>query len=327
MMLQIFRTQFGSHLYGTSTPASDFDFKSVFVPEARAILLQRVKGAFNDKRPKAEFEKNVAGEVEEERFAVQKFLSLLAEGQTVALDMLFAPEWAWIGEPAWQWNEIVANRHRLITKRSQAFIGYTYKQASKYGVKGSRVAAGRLALAWVDDAISQGYSPNAKLAEWAVGHEASIEAIEHMSIEDQTMPNGTIIRHWQVCGRKMPYSSSIKNAREILQRMVDEYGHRALQAERNEGVDWKALSHAVRVGTQAIELLQTGHVTFPLPNAAHVLEIKTGGRSYASVAEEIEDLLELVKAAAEKSVLRECPDQVWIDDFVLECHRRQVMAA
>jgi hypothetical protein len=42
-------------------------------------------------------------------------------------------------------------------------------------------------------------------------------------------------------------------------------------AETQEGVDWKALSHAVRVGTQALELLKTGHVTFPLPNAAHVV--------------------------------------------------------
>lgn len=326
-MKQIFRCVFGSRLYGTATPASDLDFKSVFIPDSRAILLQRVKGAINDKRPKAEFEKNVAGEVEEERFSVQKFLNLLADGQTVALDMLFAPEWAWTDAPSWEWHEIVANKDRLITKRSQAFIGYAYKQASKYGVKGSRVAAGRSALQWITDAIDKGLSLNEKLASWAVANEYRIDSTEHMSIEDQIMPNGTVIRHWEVCGRKMPYPSSVKNARDILQRLVDEYGHRALQAERNEGVDWKALSHAVRVGTQAIELLQTGHVTFPLPNAAHVLEIKTGGRPYVSVAEEIEDLLEQVKAAAEKSVLRDAPDQEWIDDFVAECHRRQVMAA
>ena len=43
------------------------------------------------KRPKAAFEKNVAGEVEEERFSLQRVLGLAAEGQTVALDMLFAP--------------------------------------------------------------------------------------------------------------------------------------------------------------------------------------------------------------------------------------------
>lgn len=52
----------------------------------------------------------------------------------------------------------------------------------------------------------------------------------------------------------MPFTGSIKSAREIAQRLVNEYGQRALQAERNEGIDWKALSHAVRVGREALEL-------------------------------------------------------------------------
>jgi predicted nucleotidyltransferase len=41
----IVRIKFGSHLYGTATLASDIDYKSVFVPSATDILLQRVKGS------------------------------------------------------------------------------------------------------------------------------------------------------------------------------------------------------------------------------------------------------------------------------------------
>lgn len=39
-MRKIVTIQFGSHLYGTSTPASDLDIKSVYVPNARSIALQ-----------------------------------------------------------------------------------------------------------------------------------------------------------------------------------------------------------------------------------------------------------------------------------------------
>ena len=81
-MRTILRIQFGSHLYGTSTPASDFDFKSVFIPDARDILLGRAKGSISEKRPKAEGEKNYAGEVEEEAFSLQKYLQLLAQGRS-----------------------------------------------------------------------------------------------------------------------------------------------------------------------------------------------------------------------------------------------------
>lgn len=123
-MRQIVRIKFGSHLYGTATPASDLDYKAVYVPDAHAILLQRVKGSLSAKRPKAEGEKNVAGEIDEESYSLQRYLGLAAEGQTVALDVLFAPRWSMVDEPGWEWREIERNRQRLITRRSAAFIGY-----------------------------------------------------------------------------------------------------------------------------------------------------------------------------------------------------------
>jgi hypothetical protein len=320
---RIHRIRFGSHLYGTSTPASDIDFKSIFVPEARSILLQRAKGAINEQRPKQEFEKNVAGEVEEERFSVQRYLSLLAEGQTVALDVLFAPEWSWTAPPAPEWHEIFENRHRLLTRKSRAFIGYAMRQASKYGVKGSRVASARKALAYLVAGEGE-FGAQAKLERLEAGIELMTTETEHMAVVPQIMPNGMEVLHWEVCGRKMPFTSSIKNAREVMQRLVDEYGKRALQAESNQGVDWKALSHAVRVGHQALELLSTGHVTFPLPNREHVHAIKLGQHDYKDVASEIEDLLPQIEAAAQTSALPEEPDLEWIDDFVARVHRSEV---
>jgi hypothetical protein len=325
-MRTITRIKFGSHLYGTSTPASDIDYKSVFVPSARDIVLQRVKGTISSQRQKGEGEKNVAGEIDEECFSLQRYLSLLSEGQTVSIDVLFAPEWSMVMAPSWEWQEIVRNKHRLLTSRSAAFVGYARKQSAKYGIKGSRMAAARLALSLLVDA-EQKHGTSEKLG--AIEDHVSKLASEtdHLEIADQTLPNGCVIRHWEVCGRKMPYTSSINNGREIMQRLVDEYGHRALMAENNQGVDWKALSHAVRVSQQAIELLNTGHVTFPLPNANHITKIKLGERPYKDVAEEIEELFVAVEAAAETSTLPDKPDLEWIDGFVEEVYRKEICAA
>lgn len=124
----------------------------------------------------------------------------------------------------------------------------------------------------------------------------------------------------------MPFTSSIKSAREIAQRLVNEYGQRALQAERNEGIDWKALSHAVRVGREALQLLQTGRITFPLPSASEILSIKLGELAYETVAQTIDELLIDVEAAAVVSPLREEPDFAFIDDLVARAYREQVMA-
>lgn len=322
-MRSIVTIKFGSHLYGTTTPASDLDFKSVYIPDARDILLQKVKGSINKSRQKAEKEKNLPGEIEEESYSLQRYLELAAEGQTVALDILFSPEWSMTVPPEPEWRELVANRQRILTKKSAAFVGYCRQQANKYGIKGSRVAAARAALATLKRLVdSHGTTP--KLGQFAAEVAESVKDVEHMVVLDIPLGNGQLIRHWDVCGRKLPFTSSIKNARDIVQRLVDEYGQRALQAENQQGVDWKALSHAVRVATQAIEVLETGRVTFPLPNAKHVLAIKTGQIPYQDVSLEIEGLLEKVEAAALASSLPANPDRDWINDFVERVYRTEV---
>lgn len=324
-MRNIVTIKFGSHLYGTSTPASDLDYKSVFVPCARDIILQRVKGTITNKRPKGIGEKNYAGEVDEESHSLQRFLELAAEGQTVALDVLFSPETAMVEPASDEWLEIMANRHRLLTKKSASFVGYVRTQSNKYGIKGSRVAAARGALELITTAIEE-YGTTAKLEVIGERVSAFVGKHEFTSLLPIENPGtGRPMMHWEVCGRKMPYSASIKNAQGVMQAMVSEYGKRALMAETQEGVDWKALSHAVRVGTQALELLKTGHITFPLPNAQHVIDIKTAKLPYREVADEIEDFLVRVEIAAGKSNLADEPDHGWIENFVERVYRREVM--
>ncbi len=323
-MKTIVRIKFGSTLYGTSTPASDLDFKSVFVPTRRDILLQRVKGSVSTQRPKAEGEKNYAGEVDENAYSLQRYLGLAAEGQTVALDVLFAPRWAMVEPPSWEWSVIEENRHRLITRKSAAFLGYCRQQANKYGIKGSRVAAARTALELLRQRLET-RGTTAKLAEIQADITAATATTEHMAlldIEGATDVNGVrrTVRHWEVCNRKMPLTQTINGAHEVMRRIVEEYGHRARQAESNQGVDWKALSHAVRVGRQAIELLSTGSVSFPRPERDHLIDIKTGSLAYQAVAEEIETLLTEVEATAERSTLQESADIAWIDEFVAYVH-------
>lgn len=328
-MRTIVRIKFGSHLYGTSTPQSDLDYKSVFVPSARDILLQRGREVISNQRPKAEGEKNVAGEIDEDAYSLRRYLGLLSEGQTVALDMLFSPRWAMPENPLPEWEEIESNRHRLVCRKAASFLGYCRQQANKYGIKGSRVAAAREAVALLAGGVEV-FGTTAKLAEMAADIKALTEGRDHMAlldIEGATDVTGVrrTVRHWEVCNRKMPLTQTIKSAHEVMRRIVEEYGHRARQAESNQGVDWKALSHAVRVGNQAVELLTTGSVTFPRPEAERLLAIKTGQLAYQAVAEEIEWLLSAVEAEAERSSLPETVDHQWIDDFVYEVYREQII--
>lgn len=327
-MKTIIRTAFGSHLYGTSTPQSDFDYKSIFVPIARDIVLQRVKQAINQQRPKGIGEKNFAGENDEESFSLQKYLHLISEGQTVALDILFTPEQHIIGEPMPEWFEIVANKDKLITKQASSFVGYCRQQASKYGVKGARLAAAKEALELIEDIQEDLGSGNSKtkLENFEL-HLIAITAKhpDYMEFVMIDQPNSEPINHWSVCGRKLPFNTSLKNAYSVLHKLVADYGSRTIQAERDGGIDWKALSHSIRIANQAIELLETGKITFPLPNANYILDVKLGKVPYNVIGEEIESLLEMVESKVLTSVLPEKPDYEWIDNFIYRTYEKEIL--
>lgn len=315
-MRNLVRIKFGSHLYGTNTPASDTDIKEVFIPTDMDILLQRVKPVISTQRPKGEGEKNIATDVDVESFALHKFFSLLTEGQMVALDMLFAPPQNILGGSKKRWESVVYYGKKFaITRSSQAMIGYCRQQANKYGIKGSRLAMVRR-LVGVIDSLLASLPGNTKLRDvWDAF--TIMRGLEHFDIS--LIPHQTqaqAVPHLDCCNRKVPWFESLSTAKAVYGRVLAGYGDRATKAEDNDGIDWKALSHAVRVGRQAVELLTTQHITFPRPEAKHLLAIKLGELPYRVVAEEIEQLLEDVEAAAKVSSLPAEADKDMIDNFI-----------
>ena len=319
-MKTVVTIKFGSHLYGTNTPTSDTDYKSVYVPDARSILLQRVQDSVQiGRKSKAEGEKNLPGDVDNEAYSLQRYLQLLAEGQTVAIDMLFANT---VEQSSPLWRYIQRNSERFLTKRSAAFVGYCRTQANKYGIKGSRVAAARSAMELFLNAMNE-RGTTAKVGDIMGGIVAAV-IDQHTSIVTKETTGGNFETYYVCCDRMVGFKNTLKEAHGIYSRIHAAYGDRARQAETNEGIDWKALSHAVRVANEALELLRDHRIAFPLPNAAHILDIKQGKLPYKEVAQEIENLLDCVETASKFSTLRDEADQEFIDDLVVNAHLRSI---
>lgn len=317
----------GSHLYGTTTPQSDTDYVSVYMPTAHDILLQKVRATIEPegKREKAEGERNKPTDVDNKYFSLQKFLEMASDGQTLALDMLFAPDENILFASGW-WEVLRANRHRLLSRKNAAYLGYCRQQANKYGLKGSRVVAANVAANSFEGLVEYGKG-NTQVGLWKGSLEQLVlEHPDHMAIVEQAAgSSGELGLFFECCSRKVAFNSPVRMAAEIYRKVSDGYGDRAKQAQVNEGVDWKALSHAVRVGMEAIELLTTGHVTFPRPEAAHLLDIKLGKLPYKEVSEEIEFLLQMVEDSAAASTLPDEPDHEFVKALVHNAYRDVVM--
>jgi hypothetical protein len=319
-MNTVVQIKFGSHLYGTSTPTSDTDYKSVFIPEARDIILQRCPRTMSmgTGRKKAEGERNLTTDIDNECYSLHYYLQLLREGQTGAVDMLFAPN---PEQSTLLWDHLRMNRERLLTKKSVAFVGYCRTQANKYGIKGSRVAAAKRAMEFFQTAIEM-HSTVTKVGDVVGGVPRVIDEFTYV-VEKETT-GGNFETYFVCCDRMVGFKNTLKEAASIFTRIHENYGARARMAESNEGIDWKALSHAVRVGHEALELLKFRWITFPLPNAPHILDIKQGKLDYKVVAEEIEGLLVQVEEASAHSMLPEHADSAWIDDLIYRVYSQQV---
>jgi len=308
--------QYGSHLYGTNTPESDLDIKGIYLPYARDILLQRVKPAITELRHKKRGEKNIPEDIDYELYNPEKYLISLAKGQSFALEMLFAPDWAILDTPDKIWEKIRELAPKILTKQAASFVNYCKQQAYKYCFKGARLAAARLVLGLLETK-EKNLGTTTKLSAILEELEKLAQNNEYLSLIKDDKDN----TYFQICGKKALLTASIKSARILAEKIVS----RALEAEKSKGSDWKALSHAVRIGHQAIEFLTTHKMTFPRPEAAHLLAIKQGKISFEQVTQEIEQLLTDVQKAAQESTLPEHYDQEIIDNFIEKIYLKQVI--
>jgi hypothetical protein len=130
--------------------------------------------------------------------------------------------------------------------------------------------------------------------------------------------------HLKICGRFIPMAIRAKDALDIVSRIYAEYGSRSRKANIAGGVCFKALSHAVRVNSEGLELLRTGNITFPRPDAELLIKIKTEQLPFEQVSEMITSGLEELVEVEKTSTLRAKPDLEWIKDFVYHVYSDEV---
>ena len=88
--------------------------------------------------------------------------------------------------------------------------------------------------------------------------------------------NGKIIKSFEVAGRIFGETTPVKFILESLDSRVREYGGRVNRANETEGIDWKSISHAIRVFQQIVEYVETKTISFPRPNTWFLTEVKSG---------------------------------------------------
>lgn len=296
---------YGSGLYGTVTPDSDVDYRGIYLPSLRDCLLGTTKDTFNDPL-----------EEDTQYFSLPYFLKLAAQGQSVAIEMLSAPDSAIVGDSD-TWRRLRAEKARFYTRNMKAFLGFAKSQSGKYSSRIER-------LAEVETILSALRRPDTISCEQRRLGEIWDELPESTNAVKTTNERNTNAdkRVYVVCGREIQATATVWHAYQVIEAIKDGYGERVRNAKDGK-IDWKSLSHAFRVAHQAREIVTTGKLTYPLSNADYLRDMKLGKIDFMEnrLDEKLDNLIEEVQDLMDRSNLPGQVDLDWCDQFVLDTYQ------
>lgn len=333
----------GSHAYGLATPASDEDFRGVFLlPFDRLLGLSyvpQVADATNDRT----------------YYELGRFLELLAKANPTALELLGTE------------GDNVRYRHPIfdqlapqdfLTKACRdTFAGYALTQIRK--AKGlnkkvhNPVSAERKGVADFCYIVEEGRSR--PLSQWAsthslsltdlalarINHARDLYAVYHDRGEGwaagavkNERSNTVTLTNVPKGEAPLAYLSFNKDGYSTYCRDYREY--RQWEQERNDaryrgtlrhgqGYDAKNMMHTIRLLEMAGEIFTEGRLNVRRPNRDFLLSIRAGEFSLEEILSIAEDRLQGLNQAAERSKLPETLDAGWAEQKLVDL-RRQLYA-
>ena len=109
----------------------------------------------------------------------------------------------------------------------------------------------------------------------------------------------------------------------MLQNYLNEYVARAKHAQANEGIDWKALSHAFRAAFQVQHILEDGGYTYPLPETEFLIAVKAGQLPYTTVVgPALDELITHLEQLSAQSNYPETVDRAYWDAWLVTTLKR-----
>ena len=304
----LFTTPSGSRLYGTDGPNSDYDYKSVFLPSLDSLLLNKRQQNVKQKpEGKKAGDKMLAGETEQEFLPFHVFVDDFYGGQTYAVETAFAvlqgkytpaDDQPGHQDPRVWVEELVQN---FLTSNVKAMVGYAVGQSKLYGMKTERYASMKEAARLLKNYHFQ----NDKLQDTGPAFLAALSELPYVKF--CKIMNGAGGQEpadaLDIVGKQFPLTNRVQTVLQSLEKSLEHYGSRVKQFE-GLGVDWKALSHAARITNQALQLLRTGQMTFPVPNAEYLRDVKEGRVDFDEATDYLAGQFDQLDHAVENSVLQ-----------------------
>lgn len=322
----LFSVLTGSHLYGNATVSSDFDYKVVCLPALDDLLMcKRIVNKKEKPEGMSQQDSMRPGDTETEYLPLQVFLDDFLNGQTYALEIAFAaaqelhtiPEGTPLegGVHAF-WAKTMQEMISLfLTKNVKKMVGYAVSQSKLYGLKTQRYTSIKAVLDIINDSFNSTSTDEKEIQKLKETLRISdtptlvnnLLKLEHIKMSE--VKNGNVTQALEIAGKLYPISTKWDTVITSVSGVLDKYGERVKKFE-GENVDWKALSHAIRITEQVLELCDTGELQFPRKNAQYLSHVKRGLIELEDALQYLQDVFSKIDEATERSTLPELSNEL-----------------
>ena len=302
------KTMYGSRLYGTNTPESDTDYKHVFMLNTRDLLMCKYREGYKqDSNPG---QRNTSTDTDKDYHELQSFMKKAFSGQPFALEMLFTPKHL-VLETSPEWDYLVENRSRFVSKNVMPFIGFCRTQAEKYSNKAEKYNELKTVIACITSKLKL----SDRLSDAGEDFWAGLKYF-YIGGPDHD-------RYLYAPSCCFPMGRKVADVLEAFEKKLKVFGRRTQEAALNDGQDFKAYMHAMRVIWQLEEYLETQELSFPNRRREELLKIRARefDRTYLEnwINEEVLRIQDL------PNNLPDAPDEAFFADWLVETYMQEAV--
>jgi len=311
----LYKVESGSKLYGTTTPESDTDYTSVFLPTSYDLLsLQTCEFIDMSSKGAKEYRRNTSQDIDNQAQSISRYLHLVLHGNPNLTEMLFCKN-PITEDP--RFTVIKNNYSKLISINCyKSFTGFAISQKKKLEYKSKRF----------------------------IQLEKAIEYLHGVYSKDQLMDTRTIMQHgvadW-LNENLTEYKGSKNNRKSFhfglpvsviyakINYEYDNYGWRVHTTTfETLGYDIKFGAHAIRLLAESEQLLLNGCIEFPLSGQAYtdIMSIRKGQVSIEEFYKLCTMYEDRNRIALEKTKLPKTPDFKWTNTWLTETLKSAIIS-
>jgi len=321
----------GSRLYGTNTPESDTDIRGVFIAPKEYYFGFKI------------IEQCRSSEADTELLEIRKFMMLCANNNPNIIEFLFVPV---LIETSPEWNKIIENRSSFVSKKvKHTFMGYAFSQLKRIKshrswllnppkkkperkdfdlpedrslISGDQIGAFNEIISNYLEQVGDFHELRDQLIEMNEKHnyKAIIKNIENLNFNSVKDISGLSDNLLYALAKEKAYEQACRHFKQYENWKNTRNPARA-KLEEKFGYDTKHASHLYRLVSECKDLLQTGNLTFPLPNAEHIKNIKEGHFTYEKVVDDFEKEEKEVEGIYEASSLPRSANMIKIENLCM----------